>query len=127
MKKYDRDYAMLIARTVRQTVDFHRWRQNLAEWNALLGLERALSVSVQIGQSKIEAMQDGLIATYASQLVSLAQAAYQAGRIADVTMNEEQLFASERTRVLDVIDVRQAASEIVDVSYLRRSAESLAA
>ena len=121
MKKIDRSQAMLLARTAREAVDFGRWLPNIAESTALLGLERALSISIQAGQPDLDAMQAGIISDYATELKTLATAAYGAQRISDATMVDEQMFGGERTRLLDVIDVRQAG-QVVDISYLRRSA-----
>lgn len=126
MKSFTRQHANLLARTARQAVDFSRWLPNLDESNALLGLERALSVSIQAGQPELEAMQDRLILAHATDLETLAKAAYAAGRIADASLVDEQVFGCSRNRLLDVIDVRQPVGEIVDVSYLRRNAAAAA-
>lgn len=126
MKTFNRPQAMLLARTAREAVDFSRWLPNLAESTALLGLERALSISIQAGQPALEEMQAGIISDYAAELQTLATAAYRAQRITDATMVDEQMFGGERTRLLDIIDVR-SAGQVVDVSYLRRPAAALAA
>lgn len=126
MKSFTRQHAMILARTARQAVDFGRWLPSLDESNALLGLERALSISIQAGQPELEAMQDSLISGHATDLETLARAAYAAGRIADASLADEQVFGCDRNRLLDVIDVRQPVGDIVDVSFLRRPAVAVA-
>jgi hypothetical protein len=67
-------------------------------------------------------MQARMISDQAGELHALATAAYRADRIAEATMVDEQVFGSDRNRLLDVIDVRARTAEVVDVSYLRRPA-----
>jgi len=122
MKTFDRPQATLLARTAREAIDFRRWLPNLAESTALIDLERSLSISIQAGQPELEAMQARMISDQAAHLHALATAAYRADRIAEATMVDEQVFGSDRNRLLDVIDVRGRTAEVVDVSYLRRSA-----
>lgn len=124
MKTFDRPQAMLLARTAREAVDFRRWTPALDESTALVALERSLSVSIQAGQPELEAMQAGMISGQAGELHALATAAYRAGRIAEATPTDEQVFGSDRNRLLDVIDVRRRTAEIVDVSHLRRPAQA---
>jgi len=126
MKNFDRSQAILLARSAREAVDFGRLLPNLAESTALLDLERALSISIQAGQPELDAMQARIISDASSKLETLAVAAYRAGRITDATMGDEQLFGGERTRLLDVIDVR-STGQVVDISYMRRHTVALAA
>lgn len=126
MKNFDRSQAILLARSTREAVDFGRLLPNLAESTALLDLERALSISIQAGQPELDAMQARIISDASSKLETLAVAAYRAGRITDATMGDEQMFGGERTRLLDVIDVR-STGQVVDISYMHRHTVALAA
>jgi hypothetical protein len=89
-----RQDASTLATMLRRAQDEDRWHPRDDAMQALSGLERNLSISIQAGQPELEAMQASLISQSGDEVMALARADYAACRIASPSLDEMRLLGN---------------------------------